>query len=323
MNRNGADSRRVIFIDFAVVKFDQVIKWLKKDGINVDTSTDPPRFLATITEQSYDVAVINLLVGGMGPFELIKNVRATSKNPDIKIIVISRQVHKVNIQNTIKAGANDFVADPFENENLFHRILYHLSPKQIIEPYGYEATVATEEAWPYINMHLEATEMLSRTARGDEHKTFFEVLKSTAELLQSNRSSLIIVEEESHTGLVLATSDDPNFYDFPIALHKYPEILHVMHSGAFVLIEDVSQNALTNRLSDTVKSILIGSLMVFPVRFQGEVTGVLTVRRPKATELPSMQVLRVLQAIANTMASHTNIKSLLRKIYKDYSERAA
>lgn len=323
MQTKGSDVSRVIFVDFAVVKFDTVGKWLKKDGISVDTSTDPPRFLATIAEQPYDVAVINLLVGGMGPFELIKNVRGTSKNPDIKIIVISRQVHKVNIQNTIKAGANDFVADPFENENLFHRILYHLAPKQIIDPYGYEATAATDEVWPFVNLHLEATESLSRTIRGDEHKAFLAILRDTAELLQSNRSSLIIVEEESNTGLVLATSDDPNFYDFPIALHKYPEILHVMHTGNFVLIEDVSQNALTQRINEAVKSILIGSLMVFPVRFQGEVTGVLTARRPKATGIPSMQVLRVLQALANTMASHSNVKSLLRRIYKEFSEKAA
>ncbi len=319
----SANGRRVIFIDFAVVKFDAVSKWLKKDGVTVDTITDPPRFLATIAEEAYDVAVINLLVGGMGPFELIKNVRSTSKNPDLKIIVISRQVHKVNIQNTIKAGANDFVADPFENENLFHRILYHLAPKQIIDPGGYENTVATEAAWPFVNLHLEATELLSRTSRGQEHTSFLEILKDLADLTQSNRSSLVIVEQESNTGVVLATSDDPNFYDFPISLAKYPEILHVMHSGNFVLIADVSQNALTQKISETVKSIPIGSLMVFPVRFQGEVTGVLTVKRPKATELPDMQVLRVLQAIANTMASHSNVKSLLRRIYKDYSDKAA
>jgi CheY-like chemotaxis protein len=315
--------RRVIFIDFALVKFDAVGKWLKKDGIGVEMVTDPPKFLASVAEQSYDVAVLNLLVGGMGPFEMIKNLRATSRNPDIKIIVISRQVHKVNIQNTITAGANDFVADPFESENLFHRILYHLTPKQIVAPSGYETSVATEESWPFVNLHLEATEMLSRAERGEEHQTFFKILKSVAELVGSNRTSLIIVEEESNTGVVLASSDDPNFYDFPISLHKYPEILHVMHTGSFVLIDDVSQNALTQRINESVKTILIGSLMVFPVRFQGEVTGVLTVRRPKATEVPSMQVMRVLQSMANTLAAHSNIKALLRKIYKDYSERAA
>jgi CheY-like chemotaxis protein len=323
MPATNGTPRRVIFIDFAVVKYEAVNKWLKRDGMHVDLVTDPPRFLATIAEHEYDVAVINLLVGGMGPFELIKNVRATSKNPDMKIIVISRQVHKVNIQNTIKAGANDFVADPFENENLFHRILYHLAPKQIIDPYGYEHTVATEEAWPYINAQLEATEKLSHTERGEEHKTFLEILQNMAGLLQSNRTSLIIVEEETNTGVVLASSDDPTFYDFPISLHKYPEILHVMHTGNFVLIEDVSQNALTHRINETVKSIQIGSLMVFPVRFQNEVTGVLTVRRSKATEIPSMQVLRVLQTMANTLAAHSHIKSMLRKIYKNFSDKAA
>lgn len=319
----NVSGRKVIFIDFAVVKYDAVAKWLKRDGITVEMVTDPPKFQSTIAAESHDVAVINLLVGGMGPFELIRNVRASSKNPDLKIIVISRQVHKVNIQNTIQAGANDFVADPFENENLFHRILYHLAPKQVIDPYGYEAEVASEEAWPFVNQLLEATELLAKTERGNEHKTFLEILKHTAALLQSNRTSLIIVEAESNTGVVLATSDDPNFHDFPISLHKYPEIMHVMHSGSFVLIKDVSQNALTSRINESVKTILIGSLMVFPVRFQGEVTGVLTVRRPKAIEMPSMQVIRVLQALANTLAAHSNIKSLLRKIYKDFSDKAA
>ena len=145
------------------------------------------------------------------------------------------------------------------------------------------------------------------------------ILEKVAVLLTSNRTSLIIVDSESNTGVVLASSDDPNFFDFPISLHEYPEILHVLHTGNFVLIDDVSQNSLTQKINEKVKTILIGSIMVFPVRYQGEVVGVLTIRRAQARELPSMQVMRILQAIANTMASHSNVKALLRKIYKEYS----
>ena len=96
-----------------------------------------------------------------------------------------------------------------------------------------------------------------------------------------------------------------------------------MHTGNFVLVEDVSQNALTHRINEKVKTIHIGSLMVYPVRFQGEVMGVLTIRRPKAIELPGMGVMRFLQAIANTMASHSNVKALLRKIYKEFPVKAS
>lgn len=318
---SAKDPRKVLFGDFAILKYQAIIEALEKDGVKSDGVTDPQKFLEKISQEPYECAVINLLLGGIGPFELIKSIRQSSKNRDVKIVVVSRQVHKMNIQNTIKAGANDFIADPFEIDNMVQRILYHLSPKKTIDPGGYEGSKIGGSNSDAVALMLESTEALSRTERGKEHATFLQILQKVAAFLGSNRTSLTIVESEANTGLVLATSDDPNFYDFPIALSKYPEILHVMNSGSFVLIEDTARNSMTQKLSEKVKSIQIGSLMVFPVRFQNEVTGVLTIRRPKAHELPSMDVLRVLQALANTMAAHSNVKALLRKIYKDYNAK--
>jgi GAF domain-containing protein len=194
-----------------------------------------------------------------------------------------------------------------------------LTPKQVIEPTGYEKKLAGPETWPYINLLLESMELLCGTERNKEHATFYRILADVAKLLESNRTSLIILDVETDSGVVLASSDDPKFVDFPISLHKYPEILHVMHTGNFVLIEDVSQNQMTQKINESVRTIAIGSLMVFPVRFAGDVIAVLTCRRAKAKELPSMDTLRVLQALANTLAAHANIKALLRKIYKAYT----
>ena len=70
--------------------------------------------ITKVSEEQIDICVINLLLGGIGPFELIENVRKNSANREIKIIVVTRQVHKLNIQNTIRAGADDFIAEPFE-----------------------------------------------------------------------------------------------------------------------------------------------------------------------------------------------------------------
>jgi CheY-like chemotaxis protein len=317
-------SKKVMFADFAVVKYTSLMEQLKGGGIGSDAVTDEKKFLVSISENSYDVCVLNLLLGGIGPFELVRNVRKSSRNPEIKIIVISKQLQKLNIQNTLKAGANDFVADNVDNENLHNRILYHLTPKRVIENLGTNADVGiSQEALPFLAVLLEATEKLSRTPAASISKAFYEVLCRVAGLLQSNRTSMMIVDEESNSGMVLASSDDPKFCDFPVVLNKYPEVLDVIHSGNFVLIDDVSKNQLTSAINDSVRTISIGSIMVFPVRYAGEVVGVLTVRRAKASDLPSLDNLRVLQALANTLAAHANIKASLRRIYRDYKPSKA
>ncbi|MBI4403905.1 MAG: response regulator [Deltaproteobacteria bacterium] len=309
---------KVIFADFTTSKFSALVEWLKRDGMLSELVSDAPALLSRISEAHFDVCVVNLMLGGIGPFQLVASIQKRSKNPDVRIIVISKQVHKMNIQNAIEAGAQDFIAEPFENENVYNRLVYHLTPKRVIAPAGYESVGNLDSAREYLQMLLEATELFSRTEREKIHAHILRVLQNIAALTGSNRTSLIIVDGVGEEGVVLASSDDPSFYDFPLSLSKYPEILHVIHTGNFVLIDDVSRNDLTNRIKNKVRTITIGSLMVFPVRFNAEVVGVLVIRRPKAIELPSMEILRVLQALANTMAAHANIQFLLRKIYRDY-----
>lgn len=313
--------KKVLIGDLSISKYSVLSDWLKRDNVVVELATESNDILEKISNQHFDVCVVNWLLGGIGPFELLRKLRAESLNPQVKLMVISRQVHKVNIQNAILAGANDFVAEPFENEVLLKRIIYHFGPQKTIDSDSYEMKPLLElSELDLINLSLEISERLSRAERGKEHSVFYESLSKIGDLTGSNRTSLIITDMASESGVVLASSDDPSFHDFPILLRQYPEIQHVVYSGRFVLIPDVTTSTLTQNLSKKVKSIAIGSLMVFPVRFQNEVIGVLMIRRPKASEIPSHDRLRILQAIANNMAAQSNIQVLLRKIYSEGKE---
>jgi len=316
-------ARKVIFADFATSKFGGVIQSLADVDIATESVTEVTRLIERIAEEHFDICVVNLLLGGIGPFELIQNIRKSSAYRDVKIIVVTRQVHKLNIQNTIRAGANDFIAEPFETLNLYHRILYHLGPVKVIEPLTNDKSAPNVDTLPLIKLMLEAAELLSRTERDKMHAAFLKILQDIAGYIGSNRTSLVIVDEPANAGVVLATSDDPKFHNFAISLDKYPEILHVVHTGSLIFVEDVSQNALTERIKNDVRSISIGSLMVFPVCFQSEIVGVLNIRRPEATEIPPMDTMRILQATANIMAAYSNIAALLRRIYKGYTAKAA
>ncbi len=318
----SGSSKNIMFADFAVAKYDSTMEQLKREGMRAEGVTDEKIFLSRISAEAFDLCVLNLLLSGVGPFELIRKVRANSKNSQIKILVISKQVQKLNIQNTLKAGANDFIADPVNAENLYNRILYHLTPKRVIEDLSRANALANKEAWPVVEILLEAIAMLSKTESHNTSHAFFDVLGKLAKLLQSNRTSMMIVDEANDAGVVLATSDDAKFSDFPVVLSKYPEALDVVHSGNFILIEDVSKHQLTQQINDSVRSIAIGSMMVFPVRYANEVVGVLTVRRAKVSDLPAIETLNAVQALANTLAAHANAKAILRRIYRDFKPTA-
>lgn len=313
-------TKRAIFADLALTKYQVVFEYLKNEGIHTDSANEPGLLLEKVAAKSYEVCVLNLLLGGMGPFDLISSIRQSSKNKNIRIIVVSRQVQRINIQNTIKAGANDFVAEPFENEGLRQRILYHLRPITIIEPEGYEDRRLTGPGgWPYLNLLLECSESLSHAEKGQDHSAFVNILRKVADLLQSNRTSLVLVEKETRTGIVIASSDDAALYDFPLSLIKYPEILHVLHTGNFVLVEDVNRHILTANIQNNVKTIQIASLLVFPIRYHNEIIGVLTIKRPHQRELPGLDEMRIIQAVANTTAAYSNIRAILRKAYREFS----
>ncbi len=309
---------RILIADFAPLKFDAAIAKWKTLGIECITATDTEKCLHQLSTSAFDLCIVNLLLGGIGPNKLLADVRAAGKNVELKVVVVSKQVQRVNIENAIKAGADDFVAEPFELEDIYQRILYHLAPKTLVQEVPTDNFEPGKPEQSYVVLLLEAIEVLSRTNRDDAHQGILGVLQKLAVLLESNRTSLIVGGSGETSGLALASSDDPKFKDFPVDLSRYPEVQHVLNTGSIVLIDDVSTNQMTNRIKDKVKSISIGSVMVFPVRFQSEVLGAMAIRRPKARQLPEREVLAVIQALANILASHSNVRMLLKKIYSDF-----
>lgn len=315
--------KKILIADFTLAKYKELETLLKKDAVEITTVSDPAKFQRLLQKNRYEMCLVNLLFGGVGPRELMTSIRKQTKHEDMKVVFVSRQVQRVNIENCIKAGAVDFVADPFESEVLVQRVLYHLSPKQIVDTDGFEDQPFDKVDWNAVRLLVDGIELLSKSSKNQERPAFFKILQDLATFIGSNRTSLIIVDTESNSGIVHASSDDASFVDYPISLKDYPEILHVVNTGSVVLIDDITRNIMTRRIKENVKSIEIGSVMVFPIRYQNEIRGVLTIRRAKATDLPAVEVLRLIHALANTMAAHSNVHAMLRKIYRDFHGKAS
>ncbi|GAB2935493.1 sigma-54-dependent transcriptional regulator [Rheinheimera gaetbuli] len=94
---------------------------LKPHYRNVKILEDPTRILTMLAEEAFDVIILDMnftqdVVSGREGVAWLKKIRETS--PTMIIIMMTAYAQTPLIVETIKAGANDFIAKPFSNDQL-------------------------------------------------------------------------------------------------------------------------------------------------------------------------------------------------------------
>lgn len=93
---------------------------LERAGFRVEHAADGREGLYYATEYPVDVAIIDLGLPGMSGIELIRAVRAKSK--DYPILVLTARDRWQDKVEALKLGADDYVVKPFHVEELLARV---------------------------------------------------------------------------------------------------------------------------------------------------------------------------------------------------------
>jgi len=254
-----------------------------------------------VHDEVIDLCVFDVLLAEATAFQMVAEVRKTAKNSDMKILVASDHLNRFAQRNFARMGANDFIHEPFDSETLHQRLLYHLTPHEEYGVLKHHIVISGSNVGEHAKLLLEAIKLRSTMDFEELKKRSIELIGRVAQFFDSNRTSFIAVNPEQTEGIVVISSDHPGFCEFRLDMRKYPEILHVLNTGTIISVPDVSRNALTKDIHKHVKTIKIGSMVLFPVFCHGEICGVLTVRREHTKPLPPTEVLEVIQSFANTM----------------------
>ena len=86
------------------------------DTVPFSTAEDA---LEAVSEQSFDVMLVDLMLGGMDGFDFIREVRRLRDTP---IIVISAKDDTHDIVAALEAGADDYVTKPFQVKEVGARL---------------------------------------------------------------------------------------------------------------------------------------------------------------------------------------------------------
>lgn len=153
---------------------------------------------------------------------------------------------------------------------------------------------------------LDALLDLSESLMGarDIEDSLHEISTRMAEVLSSERCSIIVLDEDDSYGYVVAASDDPSLRRLRIPVAEgYPEIQEVIRTASPLVIDDVEHDPLFDEVRDKLRGKPLGNTALFPVLLEGRVQGVLHLRGAdvRRRELSKRQ-LRFGTIIANVVA---------------------
>ena len=89
---------------------------------NTVVSEDGFSALARLKSSLFDLVVTDLNMSDMSGLDLLKKIRTDSELKHIPVLMITSEDFKVNIVTAIKAGLNDYIMRPFEEQTLKQKL---------------------------------------------------------------------------------------------------------------------------------------------------------------------------------------------------------
>ncbi len=121
---------------------------LRKEGYGVSTFGSAEKALESFIKESYDLAIVDLKMPGMGGIELLKKIKKL--DPETIVIVITAYASVESAVEAMKAGAYDYFIKPFNVEEIKLHIRRALKQRRLEEEnrdlklkYGFNGLVGT------------------------------------------------------------------------------------------------------------------------------------------------------------------------------------
>ncbi len=95
---------------------------LEKEGYAVATAVDGEQALAAIRELSPDLVLLDVMMPGLDGIEVTRRVKADASLPFVPIVLLTAKAATKDVVAGLDAGADDYLAKPFEHAALVARV---------------------------------------------------------------------------------------------------------------------------------------------------------------------------------------------------------
>ena len=103
---------------------------LKKEGYNIRLAKDGEKALAEIEKEIPDIVLLDLIMPGIGGFEVLEQIKAEEKYKDVSVVIFSNLGQEHEIEKGKKLGADDFLVKAESTPNVVIKKIYEILSKK-------------------------------------------------------------------------------------------------------------------------------------------------------------------------------------------------
>ena len=199
---------------------------------------------------------------GRGICSCLKESEATKYIP---LILLSPHEQKTHIVTGLQAGAEDYIPQPINKNELLAIVDAHLRTRD------YYAELGKQD----LLMILELTEIVSVVR--NPTKILRIIVEKMFEVVDVSRCSIISINEQGEL-IVKASSDLPANQEIKLELANYPEIEQALTTQRPVVLNDIPNNPLLGSVRDKINNIADNTIFVFPIIKKQHVIGTFFLR---------------------------------------------
>ena len=124
-------SSRILVVDDNASNRDLLSRRLQRQGHSVLQAEDGARALALAEKEALDLVLLDLMMPGISGYDVLTRLKRDSRFRDIPVIMISALSELDSIVRCIEAGADDYLAKPFDPTLLRARVGSSLEKKHM------------------------------------------------------------------------------------------------------------------------------------------------------------------------------------------------
>jgi signal transduction histidine kinase len=130
---------RILVVDDTLESLQLLARLLGAEGYQVLPASSGELALAAVAANPPDLILLDLLMPGIGGFEVLRRLKASDQSRAIPVIILSAITEAAQRAEGLRLGAVDFVSKPFEREELLARVRTQVELAQALAQLRHQA----------------------------------------------------------------------------------------------------------------------------------------------------------------------------------------